>query len=91
MRLPQRHKTKVFVKIYLCVLVSGWRKFFATKYKKTITMRFNSNVGLCNSNYVYIKKSQAGHSYLKMTANTLINRRNMLAEPNSLTLQSSFC
>ena len=30
----QRHKVKLFAKIYLCVLVSWWRKCFAIKYKK---------------------------------------------------------
>jgi len=33
----QRHKVKLFAKIYLCVLVSWWRKCFAIKCTKITT------------------------------------------------------
>ena len=29
---PQRHKAKLFAKIYLCVLVSWWRKCFVIPF-----------------------------------------------------------
>jgi len=40
----QRHKEKLFAKIHLCVLVSWWRKFFATKCAKIITKVLNGQI-----------------------------------------------
>jgi hypothetical protein len=42
----QRHKVKLFVKIYLCVLVPWWRKCFAIKCKKIAIKVLKTKNGL---------------------------------------------